>query len=506
MTVGDQRSRSIWMSAAPVYAAPRLQSDEKADVAVIGSGIAGLSVAFELARIGKQVAVLDRGPIGSGMTARTTAHLSCDCDDGFSELVDVRGLEVARLWFESQAASIDRIESIQRELAIDCDFRRVDAFLFHAPGGDPEFVDREFEAARLVGMPVQKQAGVPFVGRELTPALRYPNQATFHPLKYLRRLAEAIGVAGGRLYAETTITRVDENARGVTVFSADGRRIEAAAAVVATNAPINDRIAIHTKQAPYRTYAMAFELPRGALADALYWDTLDAYHYVRLQPHSADIDLLIVGGEDHRTGEADDAEARFARLETWMRSLLPALGAERARWSGQVMEPIDHAGFIGRNPGGKHVYVCTGDSGQGMTHGVLAGMLIADLVSKGESRWAQAYEPSRKPVRALGAYLSENVSIARSFSHYVAPGEIGSLDQLAPGQGAIVRSGLRKIAAYRDQDGRLFSRSAACTHLGCHLHWNSFEHCWDCPCHGSQFAPDGAAINGPAVAPLAETE
>ena len=211
-----------------------------------------------------------------------------------------------------------------------------------------------------------------------------------------------------------------------------------------------------------------------------------------------------MGGADHKSGEVDDADARFLAIEAWMRNLLPKLGKETHRWSGQIQDPLDYCAFIGLNPGEKRTFIVTGDSGQGITHGTVAGMLISDLILKGESPWQKVYEPSRKSVKGAGTFLSENLTVPKNFAEYVAPGEISSLDELKPGQGAIVRQGLSKVAAFRDESGKLFLRSAACSHLGCHLHWNSFERCWDCPCHGSQFAPDGTALNGPAFAPLAE--
>jgi nitrite reductase/ring-hydroxylating ferredoxin subunit len=276
----------------------------------------------------------------------------------------------------------------------------------------------------------------------------------------------------------------------------------AKAAIVATNSPINDRVALHTKQAPYRTYAMAFRLPRGSIEDALYWDTLDPYHYVRLHPTSSRSDVLIVGGEDHKTGEADDADKRYKALERWIRSLVPELGRETHRWSGQVLDTLDYCAHIGRNPGNQNIFVATGDSGQGITHGVAASLVLADLIETGRSRWEAAYDPSRKPLRGLATFISENLTAIKNMAEYVAPGELASVDELKNGHGAIVRMGLQKVAAYRDKQGKLSLRSAICTHLGCHVHWNSLEQCWDCPCHGSQFAVDGAVLNAPAVAPL----
>jgi hypothetical protein len=232
-------------------------------------------------------------------------------------------------------------------------------------------------------------------------------------------------------------------------------------------------------------------------------DTFDPYHYVRLEPGSGDTEYLIVGGADHKTGEADDAAVRFEGLESWNRGLVPTLGRATHRWSGQVLEPLDYGGFIGRNPGSKNVYVATGDSGQGITHGVVASLLLSDLIMKGASPWHDLYEPSRKPLSAVQNFIAENATAIKNFAEYIAPGELSSIEELRPGQGAIIREGLSKIAAYRDDSGVLYRCSAACTHVGCHVHWNSLEVCWDCPCHGSHFAVDGTALSAPAISALA---
>jgi len=181
---------------------------------------------------------------------------------------------------------------------------------------------------------------------------------------------------------------------------------------------------------------------------------------------------------------------------------VPDLGGVTHRWSGKLLDTIDYSAFSGRNPGDKNVYVHTGDSGQGMTHGVVGSLIIARMIMQGEDLWQELYGPERKTVSALSTFISENATAIKNFAEYVAPAEVSSFDEIKPGHGAIVRHGLKKVAAYRDDKGEVHAYSAACTHLGCHLHWNSFERCWDCPCHGSQFSIDGAVLNGPAISPL----
>jgi glycine/D-amino acid oxidase-like deaminating enzyme/nitrite reductase/ring-hydroxylating ferredoxin subunit len=502
MNAANEQSVSLWMDTV-VADAPALDVDMRADVVVVGSGIAGLSTAYELACRGQKVVVLDRGRIAGGMTARTSAHLTSQSDDGFKTLTQARGLEGSKTFYKSHAAAIDRIETIATEERIECHFRRVNGYLFPAIGKNPaEELTPEFEATKKVGMPIERHTGLPFKRMEQAKCLRYPNLATFHPLRYLRGVAGAIQQLGSALFANTAVTDIEEKNGAVTVHTANRASVQAANAVIATNSPINNRFALHTKMAPYRTYAMAMTIERDSMEDALYWDTLDPYHYIRLDGGRGATQYLIVGGADHKTGEVDDAWARFEGLESWIRGLLPKLGNVTHRWSGQTLDPIDYAAYSGRNPGNDHVFIHTGDSGQGITHGVAGSLLISRLVAGETCPWEPFYDPSRIPVSAAKNFISENITAVKNFAEYIAPGELSSVEELKPGKGAIIREGLHKVAAFRDDDGKLHRVSAACTHVGCHLHWNSFERCWDCPCHGSHFAVDGTPLNAPAIFPL----
>jgi glycine/D-amino acid oxidase-like deaminating enzyme/nitrite reductase/ring-hydroxylating ferredoxin subunit len=506
MNAMDEHSRSVWMGVEATPDARPLAANVSADVAIVGSGIAGLSIAYDLQERGFSVVVLDRGAIAGGMTSRTTAHLAPICDDSLAELLSIRDADEARGFQDSQSAAVDRIEAIVKRLGIDCEFRRLDGILFLDPTSEESVLDDEVKAANELGVEVKRETGLPLQSLEKTPYLRYPKQATFHPLKYLRGLCGAITSKGGNLHPHSAVEEIVETEEGVRLSVAGGYEVSASHVVVATNSPVHAQFAYHTKQAPYRTYAIAFEIKRGLLADALYWDTLDPYHYVRLTEGPNGKDLLIVGGEDHKTGEEDNATERFAALEAWIKTLVPQIGSETHRWSGQVMDTLDYCAYIGLDPGSEHTYVTTGDSGQGITHGVVASLIIPAMIAGEGSEYAAVYAPSRTPAKAVGTFLSENMTAATNLAEYAMPGDIASVRELKPGEGGIIRDGLNRIAAYRDEDGAVYERSAVCTHLGCHLKWNSFERCWDCPCHGSHFAPDGSVLNGPAISPLPPVE
>ena len=492
------RTTSIWMSTAALAERPALDADVEADVCVVGAGIAGLTTAYLLAREGRRVVVVDDGLIAGGESSRTTAHLVSALDDRFYRLEQLHGEEGARLARDSHATAIDTIERVVGEERIDCDFQRLDGSLFDPPEVKDSILDRELDAARRAGLQVEKVARAPVPGLDTGPALRFANQGQFHPTKYYAGLVRAIEARGGKIFGGTHA----EEFRGgapTTVKTVAGRTITARALVVATNSPVNDRLVIHTKQAPYRSYVIAARVPAGSVTRALYWDSAESYHYVRLSAVDGGSDALIVGGEDHRTGQEDDAEPRYARLEEWMRGRFPQAGPVEHRWSGQVLEPVDGLAFIGRNPlDDEHVYIATGDSGNGMTHGTIAGMLLTDLIVGRPNRWADLYDPSRKSLRAAKVYARENVESQVGYAGWVTPGEVDSPDQIPPGAGAILRRGLHKVAASRDAAGTLTLCSAACTHLGCIVEWNTSEKTWDCPCHGSRFAPDGHVVNGPA--------
>jgi Rieske Fe-S protein len=214
-----------------------------------------------------------------------------------------------------------------------------------------------------------------------------------------------------------------------------------------------------------------------------------------------DEELLIVGGEDHKTGQEEedrDADDRFKQLIAWTRKRFPVKGEPLYQWSGQIMEPIDPMAFIGRNPGDENVYIATGDSGNGITHGTIAGVLISDLIAGHDNPWAALYTPSRKTLRAAKEYARENLNVAAQYGDLVTGGDVESVDQIKRGSGAIVRRGLSKVAVYRDVHGKVIERSAICTHLGCVVQWNDGEKTWDCPCHGSRFDVEGKVVNGPA--------
>jgi Rieske Fe-S protein len=246
---------------------------------------------------------------------------------------------------------------------------------------------------------------------------------------------------------------------------------------------------------------------------ALYWDTADPYHYIRLQEVDSRLDsaqledILIVGGEDHKTGQEDDADRRFKALEEWTRARFPMVKSIDFQWSGQVMEPVDYMAFIGKNPGtDQHIYIATGDSGNGMTHGTIAGMLLTDLILGKKNPWSDLYDPSRKKLRATPEFIKENLNVAAQYADWATAGDVDSTDQIAPGSGAVIRRGARKVAVYKDEQGNVHLRSAICTHLYCIVDWNSMEKTWDCPCHGSRFDPYGKVVNGPAITPLPEVE
>jgi glycine/D-amino acid oxidase-like deaminating enzyme/nitrite reductase/ring-hydroxylating ferredoxin subunit len=506
-----------------------LNEDISADICIVGAGITGLTTAYFLACGGKSVVVLESADIADGQTARTTGHLCTALDDRFIEIERLHGEKGAKLAAQSHAAAIDAIELIVQREKIDCDFERIDGYLFlddesrlkqwNSSGCD--FLDKELEAAQRAGL-VQavRSAHTPLsitpageFSIDLGPSLRFPHQAQFHPLKYISALAEAIQYYGGKIFTHTHAKDIEEKTiedgdKSILITTGTGYNVIANSVIVATNTPFNDRVVMHTKQAAYRTYVIGIPAKKDQVPPALYWDTADPYHYVRIARMSdSDQDMVLIGGEDHKTGQADDGEERFKRLEKWARAKFSLTEKVSCRWSGQIMEPVDSLAFIGRNPLDQdNVYIVTGDSGNGLTHGTIAAILISDLISGRENIWESLYDPARKSLRAMSEFLHENLNVAAQYTDWLTPGDESAAEAIAPGTGAVLRHGLQKIAAFRDIAGKLHTYKAECPHLGCVVSWNDAESSWDCPCHGSRFNACGEVINGPANTGLEEVD
>jgi glycine/D-amino acid oxidase-like deaminating enzyme/nitrite reductase/ring-hydroxylating ferredoxin subunit len=503
----DGQTVPLWTQnlLAPTFPPP--PEHARADVCVVGGGIAGLTTAYLLTKAGRSVIVLDEGPVGAGQTERTSAHLASAIDDRFTEIERLHGEDGSRICYESHAAAIDMIESIARDQAIDCEFRRVNGYLFPAPNDAPDELDKELQAACRAGFKsVEKISSIQFGGADHGPCLRFPNQAEFHPLKYLYGLASALTRMGGKIYTGCRVKDVqgtqEKNKQPARAQIDDGpAAITARAIVVATNtpAPINDWMGIYTKQASYRTYIVIAKIPPDSF-DGLWWDNEEPYHYVRREG-----DLLVIGGEDHKVGQFPKDGAPFMNLELWARKKFPALGEVVGRWSGQVQEPDDYVAFIGpaptKNP---NIYVITGDSGMGLTHGTLGAKIVSDQILGRENPWAKLYDPTRKSLTR--DFIKENLNAVKQYKDFLTPGEVRSEDEIPAGQGAVMRDGLSKIAVYKDQAGNLHKCSAVCTHLKCIVQWNPVEKSWDCPCHGSRFDPLGKVLMGPAIDDLTEVK
>ncbi len=497
----EGKNVSYWQTSENGPATASLTESVETDVCVIGGGIAGLTTAYLLTRAGKSVVVIDDGPIGGGETARTTAHLSYAIDDRFTQIEKWHGDKNTRLAVESHAGAIDEIEKIVSMEKIDCDFSRLDGYLFEAEKNEGE-LDEELETAHRLGFAqIEMVHKAPLRDFNTGRALRFPNQGQFHVLKYLAGLILAIGESGGRLFSNTrAVEWTGENSP--TVKTSDGHVIKAGAIVLATNYPLMSKM--FAQLPAYRTYAIGVRIPKDSVEKVLLWDTGDPYHYIRIQ-QEVDHDVLMVGGEDHRTGQENDGDQRFQNLWKWTAERFPTAEKVIHRWSGQCFETHDGLAFIGRYSDSEpNVYLITGDSGMGMTHGTIGGMVVSDLILGRENPWSEVYEPTRLATQSIVEAVPEILKSTAPYVDWITGGDLSSVEEIKNGEGAILRKGMSKIAAYRDEHGKLYKRSAVCTHMGCIVRFNSAEKTWDCPCHGSRFGVDGHVINSPAISALEE--
>jgi glycine/D-amino acid oxidase-like deaminating enzyme/nitrite reductase/ring-hydroxylating ferredoxin subunit len=494
--------QSYWEDSASVSRYPALDRNLKVDAVVVGAGITGLTAAYLLKRSGLKVAVIDRRRCGGVDSGLTTAHVTCVTDANLSELVKHFGRDHARAVWDAGLAAIDQIDRIVRREDIDCEWSWVPGYKFTVPGGSIEAGTLEEEArlAGELGFDARFVDAVPFFD---APGIEYGGQAKFHPRKYLSALAKLVDGGGSHIFEHTESEEITDEPLSV---SAGGHTLSCGFVVIATHTPLMGKtnmasaIALQTKLYLYTSYVVGGRLPKGTVPEALYWDTADPYHYLRIDPHR-DFDYVIVGGEDHKTGQETDTDKCYAALEKAARQVLPALDITH-RWSGQVVETNDGLPFIGETSAKQ--FAATGYAGNGMTFGTLAGMMAHDCATGRRNPWRDLFDPGRTKVRGgTWDYIKENLDYPYYMvrDRLVGP-DAKSLRAVPRGEGRIVELGGKKVAAYRNERGQTTLVSPVCTHLGCLVAWNKAESTWDCPCHGSRFTPTGQVLAGPAETPL----
>lgn len=493
-------SKSLWPASPDRFTRP-MEENLDAPIVIVGAGISGLTAACELARKGLAPVLVDAGRPGAGETHKTTAHLASVIDDRFVNIARWHGDQGAKLAYQSHAAAIDWIEKTVGELGIECEFSRLNGYLFAAREEDKDFLLEELEAGREAGhTEAQWLAGTPLQGLEQYPCIVFPNQARFNPGLYFNGLLEEVCRLGVRIYRDARILSWEDKGR-VLLKTDKGLEISCDKVIFACNDPFV-RFRYYTLHAPYRTYAVALRVPDDVETDGLYWDVEDPYHYIRFASDpGGNGRVAIVGGEDHKTGQKEHAETSWARLAEWSRMHLPFVGESVAQWSGQVLETVDGLAFIGKDPGGRgKIFLVSGDSGMGLTHGTLGGILLGSLVTGENHPWQELYDPGRFRWKAFPEYVQENANVARQYTHVLLPAP-DKKRELSEGHGVVVQEGLKKVACV-GQDGSRRELTAICTHLGGLVRWNEAEGTWDCECHGSRFTASGEVLNGPAVTPL----
>jgi len=495
----------FWSETASLPRYPKLERDESVDVLVVGGGIAGLTAAYLLAREGRRVAVLERERCAQIDTGHTSAHLTMITDERLVDLAKRFGRNHAQAVWDAGLAAIAQIDEAVRSEAIDCDFGWVPGYLHAAIGTNghqKKSFQEEAALASELGFDAETIDDVPFVGG---PGVRFDNQARFHPRKYLAGLARAITARGGLIFEHTA---ADEFSDTPLRVKANGHYVSAELIVLATHTPLVGNASMlsaslfQTKLALYTSYVIAGRVAKGQVPDALFWDTSDPYHYLRIEPHR-DYDVVIFGGEDHKTGQAADTNACFDRLERTLRLMVRDIEITHG-WSGQVIETPDGLPYIGQTA--SRQFAGTGFSGNGMTFGTLTGMMAADHAVGRKNPWSELFDPSRtKVLGGLWDYIREN----KDYPYYFirdrfAGAKAKSLRAVPRGSGRVIEHDGEQAAVYRADDGSTTIRSAICTHMGCLVDWNEAEKTWDCPCHGSRFKTNGAVIAGPAESPLPE--
>ena len=500
----DGSLTSLWQHEMPVYK-PQNDPDIQTiyDVAIIGGGVTGISTAFHLQRAGKKCIVIEANNLCFGTTGGTTAHLNTLLDTPYTRIIKNFGKEDAQLVAKATAEAIHLIKASMVQNGIECEFEDASAYLFSQTNDQTEDLDEIYEACQEVGLDVSYNLSLP-LNIDFEKTIEVTGQGKFHPVKYVYGLARAFEKAGGVILQKTRVTGI-EDTEGITVETNNGN-FRAANLIYATHIPPGVNL-LQMRCEAWRSYAMSFTVKDEKYPHDLLYDMYDPYHYIRSQKINGE-EYLIVGGEDHKTGENENAEASFLRLESYIRKHFN-VGEILFKWSSQYFEPADGLPYIGHLPGHPgNIFVATGYGGNGMTYSSVAAIVLTRMILEEESPYIKLFDPSRvKPIAGFATFLKQNVDAFKNFmGKWFDKEKLEEFAELAPGEGRVIRYGVEKLALYKDEQGKLHALSPVCTHMKCSVAWNNAEQSWDCPCHGSRFSYEGKVLTGPADHDLEKVE
>ncbi len=453
---------SLWVATTPDFPEyPPLDGDATSDVLVIGGGMTGLQTAYLLKLAGLSVILVERRRLARGVSGHTTAKITALHGLAYHHLTQTFSREAAEAYAAANTAALDDIVGIVRRETIDCGLERDAACTYATTDDERRQVEREVRAAQDAGLAAEFRDGLPLPYETLGGAW-LDGQACFHPVRYLKALAELVHGGGCRVHEMTTALELDEDAARVKT---DRGVIQAQYVVVATHAPVFDHGPLSMRLMARRSYVVAAPLPDPL--SGMYISASENHHSVRTQEIDGQ-QWTITNGEPHRTGEGGDERERYLSIQGWTDERF-VLRPQYYDWATQDIFTVDDLPFIGRyRKDDARIFTATGFKGWGMAHSMVAARVISDAIQRKENDWAGLYDPwDRSFTKGAGALLSQ---AAESIKGLVID--------------------------------KLISGDPACTHMGCTTKWNEAERSWDCPCHGSRFDERGEVVHGPAIAPL----
>ena len=494
---------SYWIDSTEAAGYPPLEGDVEVDVAIVGAGIVGLSAAWLLKQAGRTVAVVEMDRVARGVSGYTTAKITTGHGLIYHRLEGRHGADAAAAYAEANQAGLDLLALWVEKEGIECDFERRDNFVYSETLEGVDQIKEEVVAEQRAGLDASfvTDTSLPF---DVTGALRLPDQAQFHPRKYLLHLASLVTGDGSSIYENSPVTGIDEGEP--CVVEGEGGRVLATDVIMATHYPFLDRGLFFPRIHQKRSYAIVGPAP-GDAPDGMFISADSPTRSIRTIPDE-ERTLLLIGGNGHATGQNNETEEEYRDLTQWAGERF-ALKEPTHRWSSQDGSTVDMLPYVGTaRRTSKRVYTATGFGKWGMTNGTVAAAVVTDAILGQENRFAPLFDPHRVTVSAsAGDFLKENLKVAKHFvQDRVLHPQRKPFDELGPGDAAVERVGLGQVAAYRDEAGVLHAVAAECTHLGCVVRWNGAERSWDCPCHGSRFDHEGKVLHGPATRDLEQKE